>query len=77
MSGQGNYKILGCLHCGLKKTYKTHSFGVYRVYINNDKSILKLKCRTCGTTQLFYLNKNKKILNITKEENENGTNKKT
>lgn len=39
-------KLLSCPSCGYGKTRKTHSYGVYKVYVSGTN--LVLRCNTCG-----------------------------
>lgn len=44
-------KILACPSCGPGKTRKTHSYGVYRVYITG--TTLVLRCKTCSLIRKY------------------------
>lgn len=47
----GNFKIMGCPHCGSNKTGSTHTYGTYRCYIHN--TTIKLSCKTCRHTEKY------------------------
>uniref|UniRef100_A0A6M3JJN9 Uncharacterized protein n=1 Tax=viral metagenome TaxID=1070528 RepID=A0A6M3JJN9_9ZZZZ len=44
---------LSCLRCGFSKNRNSNTLGVYKVY--KQKSVLILKCRSCGFEQSFKI----------------------